>query len=281
MTYREAMSLGGQALEGVGIADAKNDAWLLLAMACKIDRTYYFSHMDTEMSAEQTQEYSSLLKKRAEHIPLQYITGEQDFMGLTFSVNSSVLIPRQDTESLVEAALRCIAPGMKVMDMCTGSGCILISVLKLSSNVTGFGYDNSKQALGVAKDNAKRNGVTAIFEHSDLFADVQERDFDMIICNPPYIRTDEIAHLMPEVSQFEPGEALDGHEDGLYFYRKITEAAPEFLKPDGMLFFEIGYDQGSDVPLIMEKSGFSDVKIKKDLAGNNRVASGRWNPEVL
>ena len=188
MTYREAIVLGEKNLQQADIADAKTDSWLLLAMACKIDHTYYYMHIDEEMSEEQVREFEVLIKKRAERVPLQYITGEQEFMGLTFHVNSNVLIPRQDTETLVEEALKVIKPGMKVMDMCTGSGCVLISILKNAHDVEGIGYDISKQAINVAKENAKFNEVPAAFERSDLFEDVVENDFDVIVSNPPYIR---------------------------------------------------------------------------------------------
>ena len=143
MKYREAMQEGEKILQEAGIVDAKNDAWLLLAMVCKVDHTYYYMHMEEELMPEQQDEYRVVIRKRAEHVPLQYITGEQEFMGLPFKVNSNVLIPRQDTETVVEEALKVIRPGMKVLDMCTGSGCILISILKNVLNVEGVGCDIS------------------------------------------------------------------------------------------------------------------------------------------
>lgn len=274
MTYREAIVLGEKNLQQADIADAKTDSWLLLAMACKIDHTYYYMHIDEEMSEEQVREFEVLIKKRAERVPLQYITGEQEFMGLTFHVNSNVLIPRQDTETLVEEALKVIKPGMKVMDMCTGSGCVLISILKNAHDVEGIGYDISKQAINVAKENAKFNEVPAVFERSDLFEDVVENDFDVIVSNPPYIPTDLVATLMPEVSQFEPREALDGKGDGLYFYSKILEQCKNYMKPDGYILFEIGCEQGDAVSTMMRLAGFSEVRVIKDLARNDRVVMG-------
>ena len=274
MTYREAIVLGEKNLQQADIADAKTDSWLLLAMACKIDHTYYYMHIDEEMSEEQVREFEVLIKKRAERVPLQYITGEQEFMGLTFHVNSNVLIPRQDTETLVEEALKVIKPGMKVMDMCTGSGCVLISILKNAHDVEGIGYDISKQAINVAKENAKFNEVPAVFERSDLFEDVVENDFDVIVSNPPYIPTDVVATLMPEVSQFEPREALDGKGDGLYFYSKILEQCKNYMKPDGYILFEIGCEQGDAVSTMMRLAGFSEVRVIKDLARNDRVVMG-------
>lgn len=274
MTYREAIILGEKNLQQADIADAKTDSWLLLAMACKIDHTYYYMHIDEEMSEEQVREFEVLIRKRAERVPLQYITGEQEFMGLTFHVNSNVLIPRQDTETLVEEALKVIKPGMKVMDMCTGSGCVLISILKNAHDVEGIGYDISKQAINVAKENAKFNEVPAVFERSDLFEDVVENDFDVIVSNPPYIPTDVVATLMPEVSQFEPREALDGKGDGLYFYSKILEQCKNYMKQDGYILFEIGCEQGDAVSTMMRLARFSEVRVIKDLARNDRVVMG-------
>ena len=273
MTFREAICFGEEKLNIAGIDDAKHDAWLLLTFICKIDRTFYYVHMDEDMSVEQVAEYESVLNKRAEHVPLQYITGEQEFMGIPFHVNDAVLIPRQDTETLVEQALKVVRPGMKVLDMCTGSGCILISILKNIVDVEGFGYDISKQAINVAKENAKLNNVNATFERSDLFEDVAER-FDVIVSNPPYIPTDVIGGLMPEVAVYEPMQALDGKEDGLHFYRRIIDKAADYLNPDGKLLFEIGHDQGESVSALMKEAGFKDVTVVKDLAGNDRVVTG-------
>lgn len=275
MTFRESLAVGEEVLKKANIADAKNDAWLLLTMVSKIDHTYYYMHMDEELTPEQRSEYLFVLKKRAEHIPLQYITGEQEFMGLPFKVSPAVLIPRQDTETLVAETLKFVKPGMKIMDMCTGSGCILISILKKVPGVEGIGYDISKQALNIAKENAKLNGIAAEFERSDLFESVSGT-FDVIVSNPPYIRTEEIATLMPEVAEFEPFEALDGKEDGLYFYRKIIEECKKYLNIGGMIFFEIGYDQGEAVSEMLTNAGFTNVRVVKDLAGNDRVVIGEF-----
>lgn len=273
MTFREAISFGERQLNNAGIVDARNDAWLLLTYVCKIDNTFYYVHMDEEMRVEQVAEYESVLSKRAEHVPLQYITGEQEFMGIPFRVNDAVLIPRQDTETLVEEALKVVRPGMKVLDMCTGSGCILISILKNIVEVEGYGYDISKQAINVAKENAKLNNVVATFERSDLFEEVTDI-FDVIVSNPPYIPTDVIGGLMPEVALFEPFQALDGKEDGLHFYRRIVEVAFQYLNPNGMLLFEIGHDQGEAVSNLLLNAGYKNVRVIKDLAGNDRVVIG-------
>ena len=273
MTFRGAIAFGEEKLNMAGVTDARNDAWLLLAFICTIDRTYYYMHMEDALSDVQFEEYKSVLNKRCERVPLQYITGEQDFMGLPFHVNSSVLIPRQDTETLVEEALKVIRPGMRVLDLCTGSGCILISILKMVAGVEGFGYDISKQALLVAKENAKLNDVTATFERSDLFDSITET-FDVIVSNPPYIPTEVIHTLMPEVAQFEPYQALDGKEDGLYFYRKIIQECKNYLNPNGTILFEIGHDQGDAVSAMLRLMEFQDVRVIKDLAGNDRVVIG-------
>ena len=167
----------------------------------------------------------------------------------------------------MEEALKTVKPGMKVLDMCTGSGCIIISILHNVEGVKGYAVDISKQAVNVAKENAKLNEVPVLFERSDLFEMVTEK-FDVIVSNPPYIPTDVIPQLMPEVQVFEP------IEDGLYFYRKIVEQSKDYLNSGGSLMFEIGYDQGKDVSKMMTDAGFSNVCVKKDLAGNDRVVTG-------
>lgn len=273
MTYREGLAAGEKILGKAGIADAKTDTWFLMEMACKIDRNFYYMHMMEDMTEEQAKQYQLLIKKRAERVPLQYITGEQEFMGLTFTVNSSVLIPRQDTETLVEEALKAAKPGMNILDMCTGSGCVLISILK-NVDAKGIGYDISKQALNVAKENAKRNHVVCEFERSDLFENV-DGTYDIIVSNPPYIPTEVIHTLMPEVKEFEPMEALDGMEDGLHFYRRIVREAKEHLAKGGYLMLEIGHDQGASVSEMLEYGGYAEVRVIKDLARNDRVVIGK------
>ncbi len=274
MTYQELLNHGESILSAAEIAGARNDAWLLLEAMLKIDRNFYYMHMKEEVSEEQRESYEHALKKRAERIPLQYIVGETEFMGLRFKVNSSVLIPRQDTESLVEEALKYLKPQMKVLDMCTGSGCIIISLMHYAKQIEGYASDISKSAVNLAKENAKNNQVSVLFETGNLFERI-EGSYDMIVSNPPYIRTEEIPKLMPEVCVFEPIEALDGKEDGLFFYRRITEEAKDYLNPNGYLLFEIGHDQGKEVSDLMKTAGFTEVKVIKDLAGNDRVVSGR------
>ena len=186
MTYREAVEFGTKCLTDAGVPDAALDAWYLLQMVCKIERSYYYVHGEEDITQDAQKEYEIAVQKRAEHIPLQYIIGEQEFMGLRFKVNSNVLIPRQDTETLVEQVLKIVKPGMKVLDLCTGSGCVLISVLKNAPELTGMGSDISKTALLVAKENAKLHEVDAEWVRSDLFDNITET-FDVIMANPPYI----------------------------------------------------------------------------------------------
>ena len=276
MTYRETVNLGEKVLSMADIAEAKTDAWLLLEMVCKIDRSFYYLHMEEDMPEEQMSEYQIALRKRAEHVPLQYIVGETEFMGLKFKVNSSVLIPRQDTETLVEEALKVVRPGMRVLDLCTGSGCVIVSILHNVSDVEGYAVDISKQALNVAKENARLNDVPVLFEHSDLFDHVTGT-FDVIVSNPPYICTDEIAKLMPEVRDFEPMEALDGKEDGLYFYRVLALECSKHLNKGGCVYFEIGYDQAEAVSRILTIAGYREIEVIKDEPGLNRVVKARWN----
>lgn len=278
MTYREAIATGEKILNAAGIADARTDAWLLLEMVCRVEgnydfRAFYYLNMEEELPEEQAHEYEITLKKRAERVPLQYIIGETEFMGLRFKVNSSVLIPRQDTETLVEEALKVVKPGMRVLDLCTGSGCIIVGILHNVPDVTGMAVDISKQALNVAKENARQNDVPVLFERSDLFDNVTGT-YDVIVSNPPYIPTGVIAGLMPEVRDFEPTEALDGKEDGLYFYRRIAAESAKYLNSGGWLLLEIGYDQGEAVPALLKEAGFLEVAVVQDLAHNDRVVKG-------
>lgn len=289
MNYRTVFEEGKEALTAAGIAEAKLDARLLLEHVCGTDRNTLLVHGDREVTKEEREGYRRLIEKRADRIPLQHLTGVQEFMGLEFCVNDRVLIPRQDTEILVEEALRNLHDGMRVLDLCTGSGCILISLLYYSNNCLGVGTDLSAEALETAKENANRLlGAEALraawpdgaacgrrisFLQSDLLERV-EGQFDMIVSNPPYIRTEVIRTLMPEVRDHEPVLALDGGEDGLCFYRRIVKESVPCLMRGGMLFLEIGYDQGEAVRRLMEDAGFLAVKIIKDYSGLDRVVCG-------
>lgn len=276
MTLREAYEYGQRELNQAGIEDAAVDAWYLLEFTTGISRAMYFLKMQDEMSEEQKEKYQEYIQIRASHIPLQHITGVQEFMGMEFDVNEHVLVPRQDTEVLVENVLKILRPGMKILDMCTGSGCILISLLKMCQGVLGTGTDVSEEALKVAERNNAKLRVEARLIQSDLFENVQGK-YDVIVSNPPYIRTAVIEELKEEVKCHDPFIALDGKEDGLYFYREIVDKSRAFLNSGGKLYFEIGHDQGEDVKRLMEDAGFVDIIVKKDLAGLDRVVFGMYN----
>jgi release factor glutamine methyltransferase len=254
------------------IEEARLDAWYLMEYYFSIDKTFYFLNRKREISDEQNQGYMELIRKRASHMPLQFITGKQEFMGLEFIVNKNVLIPRQDTEILVEEILK-ISKGKKILDICTGSGCIIISLSKLGQIKSGIGVDISKEALLVARDNAIENQVDIQLFESDLFENVQGT-FDIIVSNPPYIETAVIETLMSEVKLWEPHIALDGKEDGLHFYKKIIKQASKYLNKNGCLYFEIGYNQSGMVKLLLEEEGYNNVEIIKDLSGLDRVVCG-------
>ncbi len=273
MTLREAWNLGKKRLTAAEVPDADLDAWYLLEWCTGVSRSHYLAYPDEIISHDQEEQYRASLVKRERRIPLQQITGEQEFMGLSFYVNEHVLIPRQDTEILVEETAKFLRDGMQFLDLCTGSGCILLSLLHLKPGVEGTGVDLSPEALKVAEKNRERLGAKAALIQSDLF-DKIESAFDVIVSNPPYIKRAEIETLMDEVRLHEPYMALDGHEDGLYFYRKITEEAPKYLRAGGGLFLEIGCDQGACVAELLRQQGFADVKVVKDLAGLDRVVEG-------
>lgn len=278
MTYADVLRMGEQQLAEADVQENVLNSWYLFSYCFGMRRDRYFLRQEEEAEPSLVERYRKLLEKRAARIPLEQITGETEFMGLPFYLDENVLIPRQDTECLVEEVLpHC--RGKNVLDLCTGSGCIGISLAVLGgcSHVTMT--DLSEKALLVARKNAERNqaeryaGITLV--HSDLFKALHG-SFDIIVSNPPYIPTLDIAKLMPEVRDHEPRMALDGSEDGLLFYRRILSGCHAFLHTGGALFFEIGYDQGEAVRTLMEQTGFSHVEIKKDLAGLDRVVKGRY-----
>lgn len=276
MQYAKLYQIGKEQLQKAGITDAELDARLLLEFICHTDRNALYAHGDQEIEDEKMQDFLQLIEKRAVHIPLQHLTGEQNFMGLDFLVNEHVLIPRQDTEILVEEIMRDLHDGIRILDMCTGSGCILLSLLHYSNDCSGVGVDVSEDALAVARQNADRLvEKQAVFIQSDLFEKV-EGSFDLVVSNPPYIRSQEIAGLMPEVREHEPHLALDGKDDGLHFYREIIKGAMPHLKRGGQLFFEIGYDQGEAVQALLVANGYTEIAVVKDYAGLDRVVYGTF-----
>ena len=248
----------------------------MLEYVTGISKASYYGDPNRELSAAQAEEYRKCIEKRSERILLQHITGVQEFMGHEFFVNEHVLIPRQDTEILVEHALDKVEDGKKVLDMCTGSGCILLSILK-RYQVQGTGADISSEALQVAERNRKHLALPQVeWLQSDLFEKIEEK-YDVIVSNPPYIQTGVIESLQEEVRLHDPYIALDGKEDGLYFYRRIIEDAKAYLEDGGWLLFEIGYDQTEPVTRLMEQAGYSEIHVKKDLSGLDRVAGARYN----
>ena len=272
-SYGELVEEGQRRLAAAGVEEAAVDAWLLFSYDKKVDRTWYLLNRTQRASGEEQEAYLKLIARRCERVPLQHITGEQEFMGLPFRVTPDVLIPRQDTEVLVEECLRHLAPGNIFLDLCTGSGCILVSLLHYAKGTFGTGADLSGKALSVAKGNVEANGVEARLVQGDLFEPVTGT-FDLIVSNPPYIASAEIETLTPEVREREPRMALDGTADGLFFYKRIVQESPSYLKEGGWLCMEIGYDQGAAVQQLMEARGFVTVSVIKDLAGLDRVVSG-------
>lgn len=270
-TYRELLQTAKEMLEQQGITDAAIDAWYLMAHVFNINRASYLLNNGQTAPEEKGAEFLKLVGERAEHIPLQHLTGTQEFMGLEFEVNKDVLIPRQDTEVLVEEVLK-VSQGKSVLDMCTGSGCIIISLAKLGRIAKATGVDVSENALKTAARNAVHNHAEIEYLQSNLFEKVKG-SYDIIVSNPPYIPTAVVETLMPEVKNHEPVLALDGSADGLEFYRRISSDAKSHLKPGGLLFFEIGHDQAEKVVGILSEEGYSEIVVKKDLSGLDRVVS--------
>lgn len=272
ITIEQLKKQGSDCLRAAGIGEADLDAAYLLEYVLHIDRMTFLLNREKEVCLGDAKRYMEKIEIRAKHIPLQHITGEQEFMGYSFRVNEHVLIPRQDTEVLVEQVAK-LADGKRVLDVCTGSGCIILSLDKLCNLIQAVGVDLSTEALKVARENGKRLDSSVEWLESDIFANVTGI-FDIIVSNPPYIETKVIAGLMEEVRCHEPRMALDGGEDGLHFYRRIIQESGKYLADNGYLFFEIGYNQGEEVKALMEDAGFRDCQVIKDLAGLNRVVMG-------
>lgn len=271
ITCKESLRQAVESLTAANVPDAEIDAWYLFEYVTGMNRSSYFLRMNEPMPEEQQQELIRLVKRRSERIPLQYITGTQEFMGYSFLVSPATLIPRQDTEILVEEVSH-VAEGKRVLDLCTGTGCILLSLAKLCHLAKATGTDISAEALETAKRNAERLQVQAEFYCGDLFQAVPEDEcFDIIVSNPPYIPSAVIETLMPEVKEHEPMSALDGDADGLKFYREIIKNANKYLTKEGQIFFEIGCEQGAEVSALLVEQGFRNIRVIKDLAGLDRV----------
>lgn len=273
---REVYTEGKNRLQKAGVQSYEFDARQLLFFVFSIDANQYLLNQSMPLSEEEEKKvnsYFEAIQKRSEKIPLQYITGEQNFCGLDFYVNENVLIPRLDTEVLVEKILEYEEPGQRVMDMCTGSGCIAITLQKLG----GFqvmAVDISDEALTLARKNAQRNQAQVTFFQSNMFEQLSNTSkVDVIVSNPPYIESKVVDELDDEVKKYEPRLALDGMEDGLHFYRILAREGKRFLNEGGRLYVEIGFDQAEAVKEIFGAQGFLDIQVYKDLAGLDRVVA--------
>lgn len=276
MTIKELITIGENKLTEVGIHDAANDARELLCHVTGRDRTGLIMYINSEVANETAQKYYDLLDTRASRTPLQHITGEKEFMGYRFKVTKDVLVPRMDTELLVEEAAKRAILGARILDLCTGSGIIGIALKKICFSADVTMTDISEAALEVARENAEINKAEVRIIKSDMFRGLDPEDkFTMIVSNPPYIPSEDINELEPEVKDHDPMMALDGGNDGLDFYRIIAKEAPEYLMPGGYLLLEIGFDQGETVPALLKAAGFRNIDVLKDLAGNDRVVSAQ------
>ena len=273
---REVYTEGKNRLQKAGVQSYEFDARQLLFFVFSIDANQYLLNQSMPFGEEEEKKvnsYFEAIQKRSEKIPLQYITGEQNFCGLDFYVNENVLIPRLDTEVLVEKILEYEEPGERVMDMCTGSGCIAITLQKLG----GFqvmAVDISDEALTLARKNAQRNQAQVTFFQSNMFEQLSNTSkVDVIVSNPPYIESKVVDELDDEVKKYEPRLALDGMEDGLHFYRILAREGKRFLNEGGRLYVEIGFDQAEAVKELFGAQGFLDIQVYKDLAGLDRVVA--------
>lgn len=279
MTFFELWKWGEKRLADSGIREADLDAKYLLLEAFEMDLAHFLLREQEQVPSTdgRTREYSDAVLARASRVPLQYLTGKQDFMGLTFQVDERVLIPRQDTETLAELVLReNPEKNIRLLDLCTGSGCLAVSLAVLGGYEEVDAGDISPDALEVAEENGRRLGGNVHFVESDLFSALDPgKAYDVIVSNPPYIPTEVIEGLEPEVRDYEPRMALDGSGDGLAFYRRLAAESPSHLKPGGRLYLEIGWDQGESVEALLRENGFEDIEVVRDDAGNCRVVRGK------
>jgi len=279
LPLKEAIKIAENQLIDAGVSNAAYDAKELYKFFSGLDNAGFLMAYQSTLQDKLVEGYFALVDRRRNREPLQYIIGETDFMGLTFKVDSNVLIPRQDTETVVEEALK-YAKG-DVLDLCTGSGCIAVSIAKLSKDSKVTAVDISDEALKIAGENAKLNSAKVKFLKSDMFNGLKgtfgTKKFNLIVSNPPYIPKEVILGLEREVSEYEPKLALDGGDDGLDFYKRIANEAPNYLKKDGVLVLEIGDTQGLDVTNILKETGkFLDIQVKKDLGGLDRMVIAKY-----
>jgi len=267
MTYREAYDKGRKSIVS---DEADIEAAILLEFVCNTERGDLFSHPERLLSVDEEKKYFSLIERRNEKEPVQYITGKTYFYGLEFFCDKSVLIPRFDTEVLVEEVIKRAPKNSELLDLCTGSGCIAICVKHEREDIAVSASDISKEALLVAEKNKDRYNLDIKLIRSDLFENIDKK-FDIIVSNPPYIPTKVISGLEDKVKDFEPKGALDGGEDGLDFYKVIAKEAVNYLKDESILIMEIGFDQGEDVSDILHDNGYKNIEVIKDLNGLDRV----------
>lgn len=281
-TYRELYEEGRRILEQAGLPDAALDARFLLEEVCGTNLQTLLVFPEKKVTEEEVNQYRAFIQRRKDREPTAMILGEWDFMGLTFRLNKSTLIPEQDTEVLVETALEELkrrglgeAP-LRILDLCTGSGCILLSLLHELRNAGGLGTDLSEEALEAARENAVRLGLQemAAFRQGDLWEPVGDERFDLIVSNPPYVPTEVIPTLEPEVRCGEPYAALDGGEDGLVFYRRIMREAAGHLKPSGIIIVESGFDEAPQIAALMQDQKLRGIRTVKDYGGLDRVVLG-------
>lgn len=281
-TYRELYEEGRRILEQAGLPDAALDARFLLEEVCGTNLQTLLVFPEKKVTEEEVNQYRAFIQRRKDREPTAMILGEWDFMGLTFRLNKSTLIPEQDTEVLVETALEELkrrglgeAP-LRILDLCTGSGCILLSLLHELRNAGGLGTDLSEEALEAARENAVRLGLQerAAFQQGDLWEPVGDERFDLIVSNPPYVPTEVIPTLEPEVRCGEPYAALDGGEDGLVFYRRIMREAAGHLKPSGIIIVESGFDEAPQIAALMQEQKLRGIRTVKDYGGLDRVVLG-------
>jgi release factor glutamine methyltransferase len=281
----EKVRIAGEVLREAGIEHPLRDAELIVAHCLRVSRTNLFRD-DPEIGANDLAEIEKSVGRRAGREPLQYILGYTEFLGLIVRVGPGVLIPRPETELLAEEAIRTVRAfktghaKLKILDLCTGSGCIALSLAREFHDAEVYGTDTSEAAIRYSEENARRNNLrNALFLHGSLFEPVRritpsrmsEILYDLVISNPPYIRTGDMKNLQPEIGDWEPKDALDGGEDGLDYYRTIIPQAKEYLKREGALMFEIGIDQAERVKEIAKDSGYQHTAVRKDYAGIDRI----------
>ena len=276
MTIKQAILQAVQAFEASGVPDPRIDAELILCHLTGLDRMSMLMQGATELTSEQEQRFSSLLLSRTRRKPLQYLLGTQYFYGLPFHVDSRVLIPRQETETLCEWGISHLKEMVhpRALDLCTGSGAIAVTLRHECPHADVTAADLSTDALEVASANARLNQTDVRFVQGDLWEPLSGETFDLILSNPPYIPTLDCDTLQQEVMQ-EPRMALDGGTDGLDFYRRIAQGAPAHLTPDGLIAVEVGIGEAQDVAALFSAAGLCDVRIIKDLYGVGRIVSAR------